>query len=82
MTMPAGVTSIPPRVRTFRERVALCFTHKRQVEQLLLIFTFLVIEMLVEMRAYAALGPVTILMIGLRDMLILLLFAEEEGLVR
>jgi hypothetical protein len=42
----------------------------------------MVVSSLMELHAYTALGLFTVFAIGCRDILVILLFAEEEGMFR
>lgn len=59
-------------------RVAACVSKRHHVEQLTLVAITLVISTLLELHDYSALGIFSVLAIGCRDMLLILLFAEED----
>jgi hypothetical protein len=65
-----------------RERVRAALSQRQHVESLSMLAILMVIQSLVELHSYAALGFVTLLTVGCRDILMVLLFAEEEGFIR
>jgi hypothetical protein len=63
---------------TVRQRVTATVSQRHHVEQLTLVAITMGVSSLLELHMYQALGLFSVLAIGLRDILIVLLFAEEE----
>jgi hypothetical protein len=79
MTTPQAAqrrAAAPAPVRT-RVKAAVC--QRQHVEQLSLVIITMVVSSLMELHAYTALSLFSVVAIGCRDILIVLLFAEEEG---
>jgi hypothetical protein len=76
VTAQSRAVAVPARVR-----IRACLSQRHHVESLTLILIILVIQSLVELHEYSALGLISLLTVGCRDILLVLLFAEEEGLI-
>ena len=65
------------------ERIAATLSRRQHVESLSMLALLLVIQSLIELHtSYGTLGFITVITVGIRDMLIVLLFAEEEGFIK
>jgi hypothetical protein len=65
-----------------RDRVSATLARRQHVEHLSLILVLMIIQTIAELHMYFAIGLVSALMIGSRDILIVLLFAEEEAFLK
>lgn len=71
-----------PAAATASQRIKGALSRRHHVEALALAVILMTIQALLDYHMYAALGIFTIVSIGLRDILVVLLFAEEEGHLR
>ncbi len=65
-----------------RERVRATLSQRHHVEMITLLFILMAIQTLAELHFYIALAVSSPLLIGLRDIVVILLFAEEEGFLQ
>jgi hypothetical protein len=65
-----------------RDRIRACLSQRHRVEQLTALIIVAIVQMLLDMHNYQALGYISIMGWVLRDIIIILLFAEEGGLAQ
>lgn len=71
-----GVTA--RAVAPARDRIRACVSQRHHVEQVTIIAIVMIISSLMELHLYTALGIFSVVAIGCRDILVVLLFAEEK----